>query len=914
MPQTEPERSLPRDATAPDLSRRAVPRASRLAGWLGLASLLAIVLGLAGYRWSRAELQRVEREINEGRIGAAQARLARLSALGLGGVEADYWRGVCAETQGQVDEALATYAAIPPGSARYANAALRRAHLAMEHGRYSEVERALEPAVFPRTSLAFALRERDLQHVYFFTGRSDDLRRRKHEEWAIATNKAEVLRTHWQIDEPKAAPLRTIGERLEDMGRQAPADDRIWLGRANLAIRTGQLAAADAWLKKCLARRPDDPAVWRTRLEWATTADQLAEAVDALRHLPAERLEPEQLLTLRAWLAAHVGDERAEQSSLTQLLEQVPGDTQALSRLTELAVRAGRTDEVTRLRRRKAELDRAADGYRRFLYTAVPTGHFDELGRLAETLGRWFEARGWWTLALRDAAHAEEARAALARLDRRARDRAALEAVGKPPRTVADALADLIPTGPGDRAGSPSLAAVPVFRDDAGAVGLHSVYDYDPTPLWRMPEMMGGGVGLLDYNGDGWLDVYAVQGGPLSNASIPPPTAQRDRLFRNRGDGTFEDVTAAAGLLAFPGGYGHGVAVGDYDNDGDPDLFVTRWRSYALYRNRGDGTFEEATASAGLAGVRDWPTSAAFADLDGDGDLDLYVCHYSAWDPQRSPPCADPNRPGKYVSCGPRDFPAMPDHVFRNDGGRFVDVSDQAGVAAADQEGRGLGVLTADLDDDGRVDVFVANDRTPNFLFRNRGGFRFEETAVESGVATNAEGLYLAGMGIACGDLDGDGRLDLAVTNFYGESTTFYRNLGAGQFIDHTAAIGLAAPSRYLLGFGAAFFDANNDGRLDLATANGHVNDLRPNIPFAMPAQLLLGEPTGRLAEVTSRAGAAWQVPRLGRGLAVGDLDNDGRLDLLIVGEGSPLAYLHNQGPAGHFLTLELEGSGPGRS
>ncbi len=279
---------------------------------------------------------------------------------------------------------------------------------------------------------------------------------------------------------------------------------------------------------------------------------------------------------------------------------------------------------------------------------------------------------------------------------------------------------------------------------------------------------MGGGVGLIDYDGDGWLDVYAVQGGRLPDEPEPPASPQRDRLFRNRGDGTFEDVTAASGLSAMPGGYGHGVTVGDIDNDGHADLFVTRWRSYALYRNRGDGTFEDATGSWGLGGSRDWPTSSALADLDGDGDLDLYVCHYSTWNPQ-SPPCAHATKPGAYSYCGPLSFAAMPDHVFRNEGGRFVDVSEQSGVRAADREGRGLGVLAAHLDDDDRIDLFVANDRTANFLFRNRGDLRFEETGAESGVASNAEGNYLAGMGVACGDLDGDGLLDLAVTNFYGE-------------------------------------------------------------------------------------------------------------------------------------------------
>jgi hypothetical protein len=421
---------------------------------------------------------------------------------------------------------------------------------------------------------------------------------------------------------------------------------------------------------------------------------------------------------------------------------------------------------------------------------------------------------------------------------------------------------------------------------------------------------MGGGVGLIDYDGDGWLDVYAVQGGQLPDESRRAPAAQRDRLFRNKGDGSFEDVTAAAGLAALPGGYGHGVSVGDYDNDGRPDLFVTRWRSYALYRNKGDGTFADVTAAAGLGGSRDWPTSAAFADLDGDGDLDLYVCHYTAWDPVHTPPCPHPNDPNRYGYCVPRSIEAKPDHVFRNDAGRFVDVSGPSGVAAADRDGRGLGVVAVHLDDDDRIDLFVADDMTANLLFRNRGGLRFEESAADSGVATNAEGGYLAGMGIACGDLDGDGRADLAVTNFYGESTTFYRNLGAGQFADQTSAIGLTAPTRHVLGFGIAFFDADNDGRLDLAQANGHVNDYRPSIPMAMPAQLFLGD-VGRLDEVSDSAGACWQVPRVGRGLAVGDLDNDGRMDLLIVGSGQPLAYFHNRGPARHFITLQLEGAAP---
>ncbi len=217
-------------------------------------------------------------------------------------------------------------------------------------------------------------------------------------------------------------------------------------------------------------------------------------------------------------------------------------------------------------------------------------------------------------------------------------------------------------------------------------------------------------------------------------------------------------------------------------------------------------------------------------------------------------------------------------------------------------------MVATDFDGDGRVDLFVANDQSPNFFFRGLGGLKFEEVAGISGVAVNANGGFQAGMGVACGDLDGDGRPDLAVTNFYNESTTFYHNLGGGVFTDHTREIGLAVPTRYRLGFGTAFLDVDNDGHLDVAIANGHVDDFRPEIPYAMAPQLLVAGERGHLTDVSDRAGPPWQVPRVGRGLAAGDLDNDGRVDLLLLAQDTPLAYFHNRTPGGHALTLRLEG------
>ena len=449
------------------------------------------------------------------------------------------------------------------------------------------------------------------------------------------------------------------------------------------------------------------------------------------------------------------------------------------------------------------------------------------------------------------------------------------------------------------------------FVDDAAKVGLQFVFDNGRTPEHQLPETMSGGLALFDFDRDGWLDVYCVQGGPLNAPTAGSALSESnssDRLFRNRGDGTFVDVTEACGLakIVSRSGYGLGVTVGDYDNDGHSDLFVTRLTTYALYRNRGNGTFEDATERAGLAGVRDNPTSAAFADLDNDGDLDLYVCHYMVWDPAHPRLCL--NETKEYYYCDPSKVPPAPDHVFRNDGGRFVDVTESSGCK--ETLGRGLGVIAADLDGDDRIDLYVANDGTANYLFRNLGGFRFEEIGLQAGVAGGAQGGYQAGMGVACGDLDGDGRPELMVTNFYGEGTTLYQNLGGGLFADRSAASGIGLATRYLLGFGIAMADVGNDGLLDVLITNGHVNDNPRFYLYAMPSRLYENRPDGRLVDVSGRAGAAWDVLRIGRGLAAGDVDNDGRVDALILAQNDPVAYFHNvSSRVGHFVTLSLEGT-----
>ena len=448
-----------------------------------------------------------------------------------------------------------------------------------------------------------------------------------------------------------------------------------------------------------------------------------------------------------------------------------------------------------------------------------------ELARLAAALGRKEEARGW--LLVKNGLAGRES----------------LEDEGKLGRADQRSRSSWPTSGPQVRLVSRAIrccrTCVPEFRDDANAVGLAFIYDNGhtsrrPTP----PEATGGGVGLLDFDGDGWLDVYLVQGGPFPSGQSA--SQDGDRLFRNKRDGTFEDVTERSGLAALGRGYGHGVAVGDYDNDGRPDLFVTRWRAYALYHNKGDGTFEDVTTRAGLGGDRDWPTSAAFADLDRDGDLDLYVCHYLKYDENNPRRCSHPDSPAKH-ECNPLDFDALPDHVFRNDGGRFVDVTEAAGLF--ESTGRGLGVVAADFDGDDLIDLFVANDMSANYLYRNKGGFQFEEVGAVAGAAASADGGLQGGHGCRLWrprrrwqDRPGGDKLLWRIDHVFPQP----RRRDVRRPLH---AIGISAPTRLLLGFGIAFVDLDNDGRLDVLSANGHVIDSRPRFPWMMPLQVLCMSP-----------------------------------------------------------------------
>jgi hypothetical protein len=382
-------------------------------------------------------------------------------------------------------------------------------------------------------------------------------------------------------------------------------------------------------------------------------------------------------------------------------------------------------------------------------------------------------------------------------------------------------------------------------------------------------------------------------------------------LYHNNRDGTFADVTAQAGVggAADSTSYKTGVAVGDYDNDGDPDLYVTAFGPNTLYRNNGDGTFTDVTAAAGVAGgPHEWSTSTGFLDIDHDGRLDLYVANYLAIDLAKNPYCGY-QRDGYRMYCSPTQFDGTADRLFHNNGdGTFTDVSNAAGIA--NPAGKGLGIAVCDFDGDGNTDVYVANDMVRNFLYRNTGRGTFTDVAYGAGVGFDGNGKPQAGMGTDCADVNANGWPDIFVTNFSEELNTLYDNRGDGTFQDVTTQIGLG--SGYLpLGFGTKLFDADNDGDLDLIVTNGHVIDnvqlYRPNLRYAQK-NLLYENVGGRFRDISAASGPAFQIERVGRGLAVADYDNDGRLDVVIANLGQAPLLLHNTGAAGHWLSIRARG------
>jgi enediyne biosynthesis protein E4 len=449
------------------------------------------------------------------------------------------------------------------------------------------------------------------------------------------------------------------------------------------------------------------------------------------------------------------------------------------------------------------------------------------------------------------------------------------------------------------------------FSDVTDRAGVKFRYLSSHTTRKYLPETMGAGVALFDYDNDGRLDIFLVNGAPFEDptpkGTIPRKTGPEywNRLYHQKPDGTFEDVTERAGLQGV--GYGMGVAVGDFDNDGFEDLYVTAYGGNRLYHNNGDGTFTDVTQKAGVAGSG-WSTSAAWVDLDSDGFLDLVVLRYVEWDFDDIW-CGE-HREGFRAYCHPDYFKAAVPLVYHNNGnGTFTEVAQKVGLA---KPAKGLGIAIADYDRDGHVDLFFANDSMVEFLYRNQGDGTFEEVGLLSGVAADADGHTYAGMGVDFSDYDNDGWPDIVVTNLANQRYALYRNNGDGTFTYSSPAAGISRITMTHSGWGVRFFDFDNDGRKDLLIAQGHdldtIQNTSPNLRYREP--LLLARNTGKeFQDVTAMAGAALQQEWVWRGLAIGDLDNDGRLDAVVTANDGPVRVLHNETTnENHWILLKLTG------
>jgi len=443
------------------------------------------------------------------------------------------------------------------------------------------------------------------------------------------------------------------------------------------------------------------------------------------------------------------------------------------------------------------------------------------------------------------------------------------------------------------------------FGNGTEAAGIKFQHQRGASDKKHLVETMGSGCAFFDYDSDGWLDLLLVNGGTTPDSPADGPV--RHALYHNLGNGKFKDVTMQSGLTG-NGSYGMGVAVGDYDNDGYPDVYITNFGSNVLYHNNRDGSFKDVTDMAGV-GCPQWSSSAAFFDYDNDGYLDLWVTNYLDASYEKNPLCTMKNI---RAYCHPRYYLGVADKLFRNLGnGRFEDVSMKSGIANPD--GKGLGVVAADFDGDGWMDLYVANDSVRNFLYKNNRNGTFSDVTFHSGTGYDSEAKAEAGMGVDAGDYNGDGLMDIGVTNYDLETNALYRNEGGWAFSDERWSAGLAKTDRFLLGFGTGFFDFDCDGDQDLFLANGHVIEnievIQPNFRYAQQLQLLENQ-GGKFSENQQFSRFAETTPLVGRGACFGDIDNDGDIDVLINNSGQePTLLVNRAGSRRNWILLKLIGT-----
>jgi tetratricopeptide (TPR) repeat protein len=688
------------------------------------------------------------------------------------------------------------------------------------------------------------------------------------------------------------------------------------LDRARRLVATGRYAEAREVLLRVLTSEQQDP---EAHYLAGQAALHLGDYPDALRHLRlADQARPDDLRVLKVLGQAAVlagGKTEAEQS-LRRLTALAPSDAAAWSLLGRLYQDSSRFAEAADALERALTLD----PHDVPALTALANARVG-LGREAEALDafrRSLEANRRRSAPLASA-HGSFA-VFLLRLNRveEAREQLRLARAITPddPMALLAESALRVRSSRPWPAGAGRPMAVPTFVDTARAAGLDVTLENSPTPRKHQIETMPGGVAVLDYDNDGFMDIYFTNGAE-SPALVKSGTRHWNRLYRNDGDGTFSDVTEAAGVAG--AGYAMAAAAGDFDNDGFTDLFVAGVDRNILYRNDGKGAFTDVTSPAGLDRPhsrfgRMWGIHGAWLDYDQDGWLDLLVVNYCRWDPRDEPVCGDPAA-GRIAYCHPRRFAPLPNQLFRNNrDGTFTDVSEASGIGR--HLGKGMGAAVADLDGDGRPDIFVANDAEPSFLFWNRGADGFAEVALERGAAVNPFGLAVSAMGVDWRDLDEDGRPDLFVTALSNEGFLLLRNAG-GRFEDGADAAGLGLATLPYSGWSNAIADFDNDGWKDLFSANGHALDdveRGQDRGYRQRNSLFQNMRDGSFRDVSREAGAGLQRVAPHRGAAVADFDNDGRLDIVVTALGERPSLLRNvTDTRAHWLSVRLTGRASNR-
>ncbi len=699
---------------------------------------------------------------------------------------------------------------------------------------------------------------------------------------------------------------------LEQFRSANPDHPTILLANARISIREDRLEEARGLLRNAIAGNPElvEAQAWLGMLLLELSDKQ--PFIDWYQALPVSLQDHAGMWVVRGLWSQDQDQPRAAARCFWEALRHDPNHQVACYQLATALSLVGQQELALRIQDRARRLQELEMTVTQLNSKNNDRQLLGEIAQLTEKLGRYWEAYGWHSMLLAQQPNSPVSTTAINRLRQHLTPSAPLVAAELDPARIVDLASYPLPEM--QQAILPRQAPVSdngkqvLFRDIASQAGIDFTYfnsDDPATEGRRMFEFTGGGAAVLDFDGDLWPDIYLTQG-----CNWPPDPDQqqyRDRLFRNLGDGRFEDVTTEAGLG--DNRFSQGVQVGDFDNDGFPDIYLGNVGENRLYRNNGDGTFDDVAVEAAIGGER-WTTSCLLADLNGDGLADLYEVNYLAGEDVFDLICDRDS--GRARSCSPTEFDAQQDRLLLNLGnGTFQDVTGESGIAMAD--GKGLGIVAADFHGSGMLSLFIANDMTANFYFTNRGEpgepIDLVEQAVISGLAYDRDGKAQACMGIALDDADADGQLDMHVTNFYKESNTLYVQQSAGIFRDGTRQAELREPSFNLLGFGTQFLDAQLDGHPDLVIANGHVDDYSyKGSPFQMQPQYL-GNAGGIYVDRGEQAGDYFQRKLLGRGLSVGDLDRDGKPDFIVSHLDAPVAVLANQTPeAGNYLALQLRG------